>query len=509
MENTLSFVRRPRIHYSPSALGLSVALGCLAWPVEAESPALETARQLNQAFIEVVDSVSPAVVVIEVAHRPEERRAGPGADPLLDLLPPEKRRRLEDSQPPPEQRPGRGAPVYDSRGSGLVIREDGWILTNEHVVRGAEQVRVRLKNGDRLSAEGRWYTDPQSDIAVVKIDRQGLTPARLGDSDRTRVGEFAIAIGAPFDLDYSVTFGHVSAKGRSHVLPPWMGSQLTSSMDQDFIQTDASVNPGNSGGPLVNINGEVMGINTLVEGSSRGIGFAIPINLAMQVAGHLIAEGRFPRAWLGLQISALSEDDALRDWMQQTQDGVVVRKIIPNGPASRSGLRPADVITAVEGVGVATAQQLRNQIRARKIGSAVKLDVVRPGPAGRHQALQFTLRTEEWPGEDGPVARPSSQPVKRTPTGMGVTVQTLNQPLADQYGIEFVPGVVITAVQAESPAAQERLKPGDVITQVDRKPVLTAEEFQEALRERTPRGLLLDLVRDGLPEFRILKDGGD
>jgi serine protease Do len=478
--------------------------------VQAESPAMETARRLNEAFIEVADRVSPAVVVIEVAHRPDYQESEPGEDPFLDTLPPDMRRRLEEhSQKQRQQRSTRKAPIYDSRGSGLVMRDDGWILTNEHVVRGAEKVRIKLKDGKMFSAEGKWFTDPQSDIAVIKIDVHGLTVAKLGDSSKTRVGEFAIAIGAPFDLDYSVTFGHVSAKGRSHVIPSWMGSTLMASMDQDFIQTDASINPGNSGGPLINIDGEVIGVNTLVEGSNRGIGFAIPSNLARQIAEHLIAEGKFARAWLGIQISALAEDIEFRDWIQDIPNGVVVRRIIPNGPASRSGLKPADVIITVEGVPVATAQQLRDEIRARKIGSLVKLDVARPSERGKHETLQLSLRTEEWPEDRAPVAQAPRKTEGPAPIGLGLTVQTLTRALAEKYGVEQIPGVVVTAVETDSPAALQRFRPGDVITQLNRRPVTTSKEFQEGLKARTSKGVLLDLISEGAPEFRILKDSGD
>jgi serine protease Do len=322
------------------------------------------------------------------------------------------------------------------------------------------------------------------------------------------VGEFAIAIGAPFDLDYSVTFGHVSAKGRSHVIQPWMGGALMASMDQDFLQTDASVNPGNSGGPLVNIDGEVIGVNTLVEGTNRGIGFAIPINLARQVADRLITDGRFTRPWFGIQITALNEDVTLREWLQDVREGVVVRRIIPNGPASRSGLKAADVIVGVEGVTVETPQQLRNEIRKHDIGRSLRLDIVRPTDQARPEKTAVTLKTEEWP-EERP--RPEPTPRKAGPawTEFGLTVQPMSQALATKYGIEQASGLVVTAVEADSPAAQERIRPGDVITQVNRKPATSVKQFQDGLKARPPQGVLLDLISDGAPEFRILKDSGD
>src|SRR5687768_14394675 len=335
------------------------------------SPALEFARQLNQAFIEVADQVSPAVVVIKVAQKQSRLDLEDEDNPLWEMLPPEFRRQLErqrdkQRQQKPEESPGEKEseepPMFNGQGSGVVIREEGYILTNRHVVENADKIRVRLNDGDEFDAEVRGV-DPQSDLAVLKINPKGkkLKAARLGNSETTRVGEFAIAIGAPFELDYSVTFGHVSAKGRSRVIND-------PAMDQDFIQTDANINPGNSGGPLVNLEGEVIGINTLIKGLRTGIGFAIPVNLAKEVSDKLISEGKYVRAWLGIGIQALRENSEYRDIVTGITDGVVVTLIQTNGPAANSDLKPSDVITAVDGKPVASAQQLKNEIRSKKIG---------------------------------------------------------------------------------------------------------------------------------------------
>ncbi len=471
---------------------------------------MQTARQLNDAFVEVAERVSPAVVVIEVAHRPDYRSPDERDNPALEAVPPEMRRRFEEqSEKRRQEALAHKMPVYDSRGSGIVIRDDGWILTNGHVLDGAEKVRIRLKDDSVYLATGQWFTDAQSDLAVVKIDAHGLTTARLADSSKTRVGEFAIAIGAPFDLDYSVTFGHVSAKSRSHVIPNWMGTSLAAAMDQDFIQTDASINPGNSGGPLVNIDGEVIGVNTLIHGLNRGVGFAIPSNLARQVADHLIAEGKFTRAWLGIQINSLSEDTEFRSLLRGLQEGVVVRKIMPNGPASKSGLQPADVITAVEHSPVTTAQELRNALRSRPIGNSFTLDVVRPVDNGKSKPLQLTLRTESWPEDNPPDTPPPVVEKTKVPAGLGLTVQKLTPALAKKYGIEMAPGLVVTAVQPYSPAALQRIRPGDLITQINRRPVASPKDFTDVVTTCAGKAVLVDLISDGAPEFRILKDGGD
>src|ERR1019366_5178417 len=304
------------------AAGLALA----AQPALSREPSanLDLARQLNQAFVEVADKVSSSVVFINVVQKPAASATEDEPNGLFDSLPREFWRYFHKQLEQLPQEKVRG------EGSGIIIRDDGYILTNGHVVEDAQSIQVRLRDGRTFPAKVRGI-DPKSDLAVIRIEASRLPVAVLADSTKTRVGEFAIAIGAPFDLDYSVTFGHVSAKGRSHVIPSWMGSTLMASMDQDFIQTDASINPGNSGGPLINIDGEVIGVNTLVEGSNRGIGFAMPSNLARQIADHLIAEGKFARAWLGVQISALAEDLEFRDWVQDIPDGVVVGRIIPSG----------------------------------------------------------------------------------------------------------------------------------------------------------------------------------
>ena len=261
------------------------------------STPLELARQLNQAFIELADKVSPSVVVISVAHRsPHFGLEEEEETPDLDQFPKEFRKWFERRREQPKKKEDEEDlnkdkdPVFDGQGSGVVIRKEGYILTNRHVVDGADKIKVRFRDGAEFDAEVRGV-DAQSDVAVIQIQpgNKVLVAAKLADSDKTRVGEFAVAIGAPFELDYSVTFGHISAKGRSDIL-------RDRTADQDFIQTDANINPGNSGGPLVNIDGEVIGINTLIRGMRTGIGFALPSNLAREVSDGIIADGKFARS---------------------------------------------------------------------------------------------------------------------------------------------------------------------------------------------------------------------
>lgn len=503
---------RPKCQRVALAAGLWLAA---SFPLQAESAALDVARRLNEAFIAVAEKVSPAVVVIEVAERPGFKDEEDGDDSPLDQLPPDLRRRLEEhAEKYRQNRSPSHPPVYSSRGSGIVIRPDGWILTNDHVVDGAQRVRVKFRDGTVYEAvEGKWFTDPQSDLAVIQIAAQGLPTAKMADSTKTRVGEFAIAIGAPFELDYSVTYGHVSAKGRSHVVPSYSSDSPGASMDQDFIQTDASINPGNSGGPLINIEGEVMGVNTLVHGLNRGIGFAIPSNLAREVADQLIADGKFTRAWLGVSINPLQEDQAFRELLPEIakglDHGVIVKSIVPAGPAAKSALKPADVIVAVDGVPVASAQQLRNAIRSRKIGTTVTLDVVRSDRARKRQELQVKLQTEEWRSETASVVRLPKKEAPVAPVGIGLTVQTLTRALAEKFGATVAQGVVVTAVERDSAAARAGIRNGDIITEIDRQPVANPKQFRDAIKSGGGQGLLVHLVSDGSPEYRILKDGGD
>jgi len=367
------------------------------------SPALDLARQINNAFIEVAETVSPSVVVIKVAQRNRPDALDDMDNPFWDLVPEEFRKQFEKERERRKkegeegERGGRGGrrgekpPEFNGQGSGVIIRDDGYILTNFHVVEEAEKIVVRLRDGRKFEGTVRGK-DAQSDLAVIKINATNLPAAKLGDSAAVRVGEFAVAIGAPFELDYSVTFGHVSAKGRSRVVPSLGVNSQGAMMDQDFIQTDASINPGNSGGPLVNLYGEVIGINTLIRGLHTGIGFAVPVNLAKEVSEQLIANGKFPRLWLGIGIRGLREDDDNTEQIKGVDDGVLVTDIRPEGPASKSDLKRRDVITMVDGKTVSTSTQLRNEIRGKKAGIPVTLDLVRDG-----KPIKIKVRPEPWP----------------------------------------------------------------------------------------------------------------
>ncbi len=455
---------------------------------------LELARQLNLAFVEVAEKVSPTVVVINVVQKPSASSPDDEEDIPYDTVPREFRRffRRQSQEQPPEKSRGQG--------SGVIIRPDGHILTNSHVVEDAETIEVRLQDGRTFKAKVRGV-DPQSDVAVIKIDAKGLPIATLADSTKTRVGEFAIAIGAPFSLDYSVTFGHVSAKGRSNVILGFAGA----AMDQDFIQTDANINPGNSGGPLININSEVIGINTLIRGLHTGIGFAIPSSLAKEVSDELITAGKFTRAWLGIEIHALRDDTEFRDLIKAPQDGVVISKIRPDGPAAKSELKPVDVITAVDGKAVSTAQQLRAEIRRKRIGEAVTLDVFRKG-----KTIQIKVSPGEWV-EPATLADAKRSPAaENDPAGLGMTVHALTHELASQFGVDFTEGVLVVAIERGSIAANKGIKPGDIITSINQQSVTNPKQFRETLkRADLKKGIIVNLLSGDTARFEILKEGAE
>lgn len=364
---------------------LTLMLGLAALPCSGASNTRRAARQaeeLNRAFTSAVEKVMPSVVVILVKLKPEEQ---PPDDVLRKDDDPNDNLnsdfwlyyRKKFYETPRERGIGRG--------SGLIIRKNGFILTNRHVIEDAESIQVRLH--DRRSYPARIHSqDSLSDLAILKIEAEGLPIANLGNSDDMKVGEFAIAIGAPYSFDYSVTFGHISAKGRSNVLPSSMGGAV---MEQDYIQTDALINPGNSGGPLLNIRGEVIGINTLIQGMNTGIGFAVPSRLARSVSDQLIASGKYSRPWIGLELRSLGEVPDLPS-KPGAGFGVMVLKILPGGPAAGSDLKPGDIIQQVNGQAVATPQELRQMVRARRIGQPITFEVWRDG-----RRFETTIRTGE------------------------------------------------------------------------------------------------------------------
>lgn len=479
---------KARTIVAAAAAVLSASLGTLPG-FSGETSHADVAHALNEAFVQVAEKVSPSVVVLNVVQRAAEEIV-PDED-NSDSFPPGFWRDFHKQFKRPEKTYGEG--------SGIIVRENGYILTNRHVVEDAESIEVKLKDGRTFKASLRGL-DPQSDIAIIKIDAQRLPVARLADSSKVRVGEFAIAVGAPFSLDYTVTFGHVSAKGRSSVVEGLEGQ----SMDQDFIQTDALINPGNSGGPLVNIEGEVIGINTLIRGLHTGIGFAIPSNMAREISEALIENGKFARAWLGIGIQALRDAPDLRQLLKGVSDGVVVSAILPEGPAAQSELKPTDVITAVDGQAVASAQELRAAVRSKRIGEPVTLDIFR-----KDKMLHVKVTPREWVQPIKAVAKTTAPPPEKSEgaVSLGITVQDLTRELAARFAFDIskVEGVLVAGVEKGSAAAL-RLRAGDIITSVNQQPVASKKQFEAALKKADlKQGVLLNLVSDKTARFEIIK----
>src|SRR5438067_6693152 len=457
-------------------------------PASAAEQGKDVVHQLNNAFAKVFETVAPSVVIIEISKKSDTETSA--FEDLFFQGPPDEsnpRRNQKNLQP------------IQSEGSGFIVRPDGYIFTNFHVVEAADKIEVKLKDGREFSGKV-VGTDEKTDIAVIKIDAKDLPIVQLGDSDAVRVGQFAFAIGAPFKLDYTFTYGVVSGKGRNKLLAT-SGYSIS-----DYLQTDASINPGNSGGPLCDIDGKVIGMNTLINGMNRGLGFAIPVNMAKEIGTELIAGHKIVRPWLAIRIETLADDSSIRDLLKGADKGVVVRTIEADTPAYRSDLRPFDVITHVDGTPVETDSQLQHEILKKKVGQNVELTVWRKG-----QTIKVSVKTGELPSE---ISRASNEPIqpaqpKQEDVGkFGLQVQELTKEVAERLHLAVQQGVIVTDVEDNSLAAQQDIQREDVITEVDGKPVTDVQSFREALNRADPRrGVLIYLDRKGSKTFAVLKVG--
>src|SRR5438128_4541541 len=454
-------------------------------PAAAAEAGKDVVHQLNNAFAKVFEIVAPSVVIIEVSKKND----GGETSTFDDLF---------FQGPPDENNPrGRGSQPVQSEGSGFIVRPDGYIFTNFHVVEAADKIDVKLKDGREFPAKV-VGTDEKTDIAVIKIDAKDLPVVQLGDSDAVRVGQFAFAIGAPFKLDYTFTYGVVSGKGRSKLFTN--GGYSIS----DYIQTDASINPGNSGGPLCDIDGKVIGMNTLINGLNRGLGFAIPSNLANEIGQQLVAGKKIARPWLGIRIESIGDNPNTRDLLKGIDKGVVVRTIEADAPANKSDLHTFDVITKVDGMQVTTDTQLQREILKKKIGQAVKLTVWRKG-----QTIEIPVTTGELPNEIARASNEIAPPEQGRPEDvgkLGLQVQDITKEISERLHLGDARGVIVTDVADNSIAATQGIEREDVITEVDGKPVTNVRSFREALGKADPkRGVLLYLDRQGSKTFAVLK----
>lgn len=427
----------------------------------AAAPAVATstqeAKRLSDAFVAVAERVSPSVVQIDVATRDESR------DSLAHLL-------------------GKGSqdsPVSRGLGSGVVFTADGAILTNNHVIDDALTINVRLRDGRYLPAKlvGR---DPSTDLAVIKVDANGLAAAKFADSEATRVGEWVVAIGSPFGFGYTVTSGVLSAKGRGG---------LGMNAIEDYLQTDASINPGNSGGPLCDLEGRVIGINTMVVGRGSGIGFAVPANMARRVADQLLKSGKVERPWIGVGIQDLTPE--LAGAMKlDPRAGVLVNLVSEGTPAAKSNMKAGDVIAALDGKPVHDSRELVREVLQHDVGKTVPLEIVRDG---KRYGTQVTLSARKEP----PVPPLPVQQQNVPQRDLGIALRDLRPETTQGLGLGPKVLPIITDVAPGSPADRAGLKVNDVIVEADGIVDPTAAKVQDAAKD----GALLLRVRRGAAAF--------
>jgi serine protease Do len=365
-----------------------------------------------------------------------------------------------------------------SLGSGFLLDNEGYIVTNNHVVEDADQIKVRLSDESEYDATiiGR---DPKTDLALIKIDApsKDLKPLELGDSDTIPVGSWVVAIGSPFGLEQTVTAGIVSAKGRIIGSGPY----------DDFIQTDASINPGNSGGPLLNLKGEVVGINTAIVASGQGIGFAIPINMAGGIISQLKDSGEVSRGWLGVGIQDLTPELA-EYYAIKEKEGVLVTQTYEGDPADKAGIKEGDVIVAVDGKRIASSRELSRTVAEAGVGNKMSLTVLRDG-----REKEIDVKLAKRPDTEPTMARGEARS-----DDLGLKVREIDPEIAERLGLdENTKGVVVTGVNPDSKAAEADIRQGDVVIEINRKPVTSLEDYKDQLRKIDTGDTVQMLLRRG------------
>jgi serine protease Do len=363
-----------------------------------------------------------------------------------------------------------------SLGSGFIVSEDGFILTNNHVVEKADEITVTLLDKGEFKAEV-VGTDTRTDIALIKIKAGKKLPhVELGDSEKLEIGEWVVAIGNPFGLGHTVTAGIVGAKGRIIGSGPY----------DDFIQTDASINPGNSGGPLFNLKGEVVGIATAIIQGGQGIGFATPVHLAKSILGQLKEKGKVTRGWLGVYIQRLTPEMA-ESLSVPGKKGALVADVTKEGPAEKAGIRSGDVIVAFNGKDVNDEHELPQIVASTKPGKKVDVKVIREG-----KALSIPVTISEMEAE--PARRAGGPDLTK---GLGLSVQDITPEIAKHFDIENRKGVLVTAVEPGSPADDAEFRDGDIVRQINRQPVANTAEFQKMMSKVKGEKTVLFLVERG------------
>jgi serine protease Do len=442
----------------------------------------EAAKELSSAFSAVAKAAMPAVVSIKVEKAVEVNPMMGGPSQLNDpfgQFGDDFLRRFFGGRMPQWQAPRKYH--QEGLGSGFIISEDGYILTNNHVVGDVDKITVGLKDGRTFANAKLIGTDPDSEVALIKIEGHNFPVLPMGDSGKADIGDWVIAIGNPFGLNETVTVGVISAVGRSNV---------HIAAYEDFIQTDAAINPGNSGGPLINLDGQVIGINTAIlseSGGYMGIGFAIPINMARTIEEQLQKGGKVSRGYLGLYAQDVTPEVAEMLGVKESA-GVVVAQVETNSPAEKAGLKVRDVILEVNGKKVTSYDVFRNEVAMLKPGSQIELRVLREG-----KPLELTATLGERPAtaaKKGPSAQVPQQ-------ALGLTVQNLTKDLADQFGYRLGEGVIVSDVTPGSPAAQKGIQQGDLIVSVNRQNVTSVDEFTAAVQQSRKSGKVLFLVKRG------------
>jgi len=484
--------RRVRTGVAVAVLATALTVGGAAWPaffgaepaplshvtLQAASPALLNGGPVATSYADLVQTVSPAVVAVHSSRMVQQTSMGPDN--------PFRRFFGEDEDQGPHREAGLG--------SGVVVSQDGYILTNNHVVAGAERVTVEFVDGRSLSAKV-VGTDPPSDLAVLKVAGTGYKTLPLADSSQVRVGDVVLAVGHPLGLGQTVTMGIISAKDRS--------TGAVRGGYEDFLQTDAPINRGNSGGALVNLRGELVGINSQImspTGGNIGIGFAIPSTMAHDVMTQLVERGTVRRGLLGVFVQPITADLA-RSLNLAEPHGAIVTQVTEDGPAERAGVEQGDVILSLDGKPIDSSNALRNAVARLQPGTKVKLDFVRDG-ARRSATVALVERPanaeREGDEDDAPTPRKTVKPSGR----YGLDVDPLTPEIARQLRARTHTGVVVAAVDPAGPASEADIEPGDIIVSVNRTKVADGDELKAALA-RTPanRPALLLIERRGQPAY--------
>ncbi len=446
--------------------------------------AQDFAETLSTRFKNIVENITSSIVSIQAFVK--SKRQHPFNDPFFDQF-----RRFFgddffDSFPEKNER------LEPSLGTGVIISNDGLIVTNHHVAGVADEIKITFSDGSEEFAK-LVGTDSRTDIAVLRVKKKNLSPAQLGDSDALSVGEWVLAIGNPFGLTNTVTAGIVSAKGRSII----GGNQF-----EDFIQTDAAINPGNSGGPLVNLKGQVVGINTAIfsrSGGYMGIGFAIPSNMVKNVIEQIVKHGKVIRGWLGVSIQRLTKELAESFGYDSTK-GALVGQVQPDSPADKAKIKVGDIIVQVDDLQIENPNHLRNVIASKKPGTTVTLKVFRD-----KNYITIRVKLGELPEMDDE-SEGSVAPEKDNIDKLGLSVQNLTPDLARQLGTKRKSGVVVTRVRPGSIAQLSGLVPQDIIIEADGEPIDSISKFKTVMTDdRLKRGVRLVVENKGVTRFVFIR----